>query len=208
MVPPTWTLIVVLLQAALNTPELATATATGPTFLATGEPGALEVSEDPTAGADPTPDAFESSPGPVLPEGSQTSTLPLPGDAPSETAHTGHSSGDIRTSTPKATAPASVPASPSSPWTDAGRTGGHQRGGSFSARPLALASSLSHSGAVTPAGLVKRDDSPPKVELRRTWSIGTWIPQLGRAPDGSRGGRGSGDGDDEQVGLIRSATSR
>ncbi|GAA5874112.1 hypothetical protein JCM3774_006744, partial [Rhodotorula dairenensis] len=81
--------------------------------------------------------------------------------------------GEAAFSTPKPTSPASP-----------NRTGkGHQRGASFTARPLALVSASSSSSSAVPVSVSNPSAGPPKIELRRNWSIGTWIPQLNRAGD-------------------------
>ncbi|GAA6048074.1 hypothetical protein JCM3770_000178 [Rhodotorula araucariae] len=119
--------------------------------------------------------------------------LPLPGSAPSSVLHPLSSAavvGESAFSTPKST--------PAEPVTVAAGRTTHQRGassGAFTPMPLALSSaattrSLSSTAAATSGA------EPPKVELKRTWSIGTWIPQL------KEGARQDGDNEEEKVRLV------
>ncbi|GAA5973396.1 hypothetical protein JCM8115_000368 [Rhodotorula mucilaginosa] len=109
--------------------------------------------------------------------------------------------GEMAFSTPKVGSPLSGNASKAP---DHSRGHGHQRGASFTARPLALSSSLSSSAV--PA-LVS--DSPPKIELRRNWSIGTWIPQLTRSSSDDKGKFAAlaGGNEQERAGLVHGAGS-
>ncbi|GAA5989618.1 hypothetical protein JCM10908_000555 [Rhodotorula pacifica] len=103
----------------------------------------------------------------------------------------------------------STPKTAATPSKVAAASPGHHRAGSFNARPLALSSSLSSSAV--PALANPQSSSPPRVELRRNWSIGTWIPQLSRgggADQEQTSSSGNGGVDEEgRARVVRSVTT-
>ncbi|BGP45166.1 hypothetical protein JCM10450v2_000983 [Rhodotorula kratochvilovae] len=120
--------------------------------------------------------------------------LPLPGTPRSSVLNplsSAASVGESAFSTPKTTPSPAAGARPS-----------HKRGassGAFTPMPLALstaASTRSLSASSTLSG-----PEPPKVELKRTWSIGTWIPQLKEGGGASEARKEGGD-EEEKVGLV------
>ncbi|BGO98319.1 hypothetical protein NBRC10513v2_002711 [Rhodotorula toruloides] len=127
--------------------------------------------------------------------------LPFPGAPASVVASPSVAAtvvGESIFSTPKATSPLTSTMSTSSPATRPAFPT-HRRGtsssgtGSFSAKPLALSSSASISSVSA---------EPPKVDLKRTWSIGTaaWMPSLRKAE--SRASGAGEEGEEEKAGLI------
>ncbi|GJN87740.1 hypothetical protein Rhopal_000695-T1 [Rhodotorula paludigena] len=120
-----------------------------------------------------------------LPGTPRTSQLPPP-----KADQSIPSTGEAAFSTPKPTA-SPLPVVTSSP----ARPKTHQRaqssGGTFTPMPLSLSASASTRSA----------PEPPKVELKRTWSIGTWIPQLKEGGPGREEGKKDG-GAEEKAGLV------
>lgn len=67
--------------------------------------------------------------------------------------------------------------------------------------PLALSSAASTRSLSGSSGI--SGPEPPKVELKRTWSVGTWIPQLKERGGGGGGASGAVGGDEEErAGLV------
>ncbi|KPV76752.1 uncharacterized protein RHOBADRAFT_41960 [Rhodotorula graminis WP1] len=168
-------------------------------FLPSQPPPPAPVSPQPSAASIPVPFAAPTSvpikhlSAPSISNSLATAVdLPLPGSP--RTSPAPPTSGESAFSTPKAAAtpPASSPRAP----VVAGRPT-HTRGASSGGfKPLALSSSarsLSSSSVLS-------GPEPPKVELKRTWSFGTWIPQL---KEGSAGTRKEDGGDEEErAGLV------
>ncbi|KAJ8296639.1 hypothetical protein OF846_000989 [Rhodotorula toruloides] len=128
--------------------------------------------------------------------------LPFPGAPASVVASPSVAAnvvGESTFSTPKSTPPlpttTTSTASPSRPAFPTHRRGTSSSGtGSFSAKPLALSSSASISSVPAEA---------PKVDLKRTWSIGTaaWMPSLRKAESRASGAGEEGE-EQEKAGLI------
>ncbi|BGP29217.1 hypothetical protein JCM10296v2_000955 [Rhodotorula toruloides] len=111
--------------------------------------------------------------------------------------------GESTFSTPKSTPPLPTSIATSSPATRPAFPT-HRRGtsssgtGSFSAKPLALSSSASISNVQAEA---------PRVDLKRTWSIGTaaWMPSLRKAESRASGTGEEGE-EQEKAGLIAASS--
>ncbi|GAA5892221.1 hypothetical protein JCM8208_001485 [Rhodotorula glutinis] len=168
-------------------------------FLPNQPPPPAPISRQPSASSVPVPFAIPTHvsvkhvSAPSISDSLATAVdLPLPGSP--RTSPAPPASGESAFSTPK---PAATPHSPSPRAPVAAGRPTHTRGASSGGfKPLALSSSarsLSSSSVLS-------SPEPPKVELKRTWSIGTWIPQLKEGGAGAR--REDGGDEEERAGLV------
>ncbi|GAA5850783.1 hypothetical protein JCM9279_003920 [Rhodotorula babjevae] len=169
-------------------------------FLPSQRPPPAPLSPQPSAASVPVPFASSTSSlakhvsAPSITNSLATAVdLPLPGTP--RTSPAPPPSGESAFSTPK---PAATPSTPSSRPTAVVARPTHTRcasSGGF--KPLALSSSA----RLLSSSSVLSGPEPPKVELKRTWSIGTWIPQLKEGGEGARKAGGAGD-EEERAGLV------